>query len=177
MAYSPTSLGGVSADRFGVKKNTGWLWINEDGLADVTNFVPTQDEINDTTNTRDLTCSVQGITGFTGSPRYAELPDLCADVDGKVPDGVSLDDSSISFYLSRDEADALGFFNEEDVGYVYHAPYGRFDDGTAAETRAYAWKAEVSFVTPTPATAGGAMGVVSFGILNRATVTLPAETT
>lgn len=174
MTYSPTSLGGVSADRFGVKKNTGWLWIADGDLADATDFVPDESEIN---GGQDLTCSVQGTTGFTGSPRYAELPDLCADVDGKVPDGVSLDDSSISFYLARDNMDALSFFTEGDLGYVYHAPYGRFDDGSAAETPAWGWKAEVSFVSPTPAMAGGAMGVVSFGILDRRKVTLPAETT
>jgi hypothetical protein len=177
MPYTPSSIGGVAADRFGVKKNTGWLWIASAGLTDTTNFVPTEVEINNTTNARDLTCAVAGFTGFTGSPRYAELADLCADVDGKVPDGVSLDDSSLSFYLARDGDDALGFFDEEDLGYIYHAPYGRFDDGSAAETRAYAWKAEVSFVTPTPAMAGGAMGVVSYGILDRREVTLPAATT
>lgn len=174
MTYSPTPIGGVAADRFGVKKNTGWLWIAEENLSDTTDFVPTEEEIN---TSLDLTCAVQGFTGFTGSPRYAELPDLCADVDGKVPDGVSLDDSSLSFYLARDGSDALSAFTEEDRGYVYHAPYGRFDDGSAAGTTAWAWKAEVSFVTPTPAMAGGAMGVVSFGILDRRKVTLPAETT
>lgn len=174
MPYSPSSIGGISADRFGVKKNTGWLWIAEDDLTNTTEFTPTEAEIN---TSLDLTCAVQGFTGFTGSPRYAELQDLCADVDGKVPDGVSLDDSSLSFYLARDNDDALSFFTEQDVGYIYHAPYGRFDDGSAAETPAWAWKAEVSFVTPTPAMAGGAMGVVSFGILDRKKVTLPAETT
>lgn len=172
MPYSPTALGGIDADRFGVKKNTGWLWI-PDPIADTTNFVPTETEIN---GGQDLTCSVQGFTGFTGSPRYAELPDLCADVDGKVADGVSLDDSSISFYLAQDFQDALDFFTEEDLGYVYHAPYGRFSDGSAASTPAWAWRAQVSFVTPTPAMAGGAMGVVSYGVLARRKVTLPAET-
>jgi hypothetical protein len=173
MPYTPTALGGIDADRFGVKKNTGWLWI-PDPLVDTTLFVPTEVEIN---GGEDLTCAVQGFTGFSGSPRYAELADLCADVDGKVSDGVSLDDSSLSFYLARDFQDALEFFDEGDLGYIYHAPYGRFDDGTAAETPAWAWRAEVSFVTPTPAMAGGAMGVVSYGILARRKVTLPAETT
>jgi hypothetical protein len=177
MPYSPTALGGIDADRFGVKKNTGWLWIADGGLTDTTDFDPTEDEINSTTNSRDLTCSVQGFTGFTGSPRYAEAQDLCSDVDGKVADGVSLDDSSISFYLATDAADALAYFDEGDRGYVYHSPYGRFDTGTAAGKVAWAWKAEVSFVTPSPAMAGHAMGVVSFGILARRKVTLPAATT
>ncbi len=174
MTYAPTALGGVDADRFGVKKNQGWLWIAAADLTDTTDFVPTESEIN---GGQDLTCSVQAFTGFTGSPRYAELPDLCSDVDGKVADGVSLDDSAITFYLATDFQDALDFFTEGDRGYVYHAPYGQFSDGSAASTPAFAWSAEVSFVTPTVAIAGGAMGVVSFGVLARRKVTLPAETT
>lgn len=172
MPYNPIPLGGVDADRFAVKRNQGWLWIAT--VADTVNFVPTQVEINAATSS-DLTCSVQGFTGFTGSPRYSELPDLCSDVDGKVPDGVSLDDSSISFYLAADFQDALDFFTEEDTGFVYHCPYGQFADASAANKPAYAWKAQVSFVTPTVAMAGGAMGVVSYGILARRKVTLPAS--
>lgn len=173
MAYAAPVLGGVDADRFGVKKNQGWLWIVT--IADTTNFVPTEAEINAATS-RDLTCSVQAFTGFSGSPRYAELPDLCSDVDGKVADGVSLDDSSITFYLASDNDDALDDFSEGDTGYIYHCPYGQFSDATAASKPAWSWKAEVSFVTPTVATAGGAMGVVSYGILARRKVTLPAST-
>ena len=172
MPYAPVVLGGIDADRFGVKKNQGWLWVVT--IADTTNFVPTQAEINAAT-ARDLTCSVQGFTGFSGSPRYAELPDLCSDVDGKVADGVSLDDSSITFYLATDADDALDDFTAGSTGYIYHCPYGQFSDATAASKPAWAWKAEVSFVTPTVATAGGAMGVVSYGILARRKVTLPAS--
>lgn len=172
MAFSPTALGGVDADRFAVKKNQGWLWIAWADLADQTDFVPTESEI---TGGQDLTCAVEALNGFSGSPRFAELPDLCSDVDPKVPDGVSLDDSSISFYLASDADDALSFFTAGDEGVIYHCPYGNFLDGSAAEKPAWAWKSTVAFVSPTVATAGGAMGTVSFGVLALRKVTLPAE--
>lgn len=171
MTFSPTALGGIDADRFAVKKNQGWLWVTE--VDDDATFALTETIINDG---QDLTCAVEGLNGFSGSPRFAELPDLCSDVDGKVPDGVSLDDSSISFYLARSAADALEFFTEGDDGFVVHAPYGNFQEGTAAETPAYVWKVTVAFVTPTVATSGGAMGTVSYGVLARRRIVLPAET-
>lgn len=175
MAFNPTALGGIDADRFAVKKNQGWLWIALDDLSDdPEGFVPDESEVNQGI---DLTCAVEALNGFSGSPRFAELPDLCSDVDGKVPDGVSLDDSSISFYLARDADDALDEFTEGDEGVIYHCPYGNFQDGSAAGKPAWAWKAVVAFVTPTVATAGGAMGTVSYGILARRKITLPVETT
>lgn len=173
MAFEPTALGGVDADRFAVKKNQGWLWIAWSDLTDKTDFVPTEEEI---TGGQDLTCAVEALNGFSGSPRFAELPDLCSNVDPKVPDGVSLDDSSISFYLASDADDALSFFTSGDEGVIYHCPYGNFQDGSAAEQPAWAWKSTVAFVSPTVATAGGAMGTVSFGVLALRKITLPSET-
>jgi hypothetical protein len=47
MAFTPTQIGGIDADRFAVKKNQGWLWIALADLSDTTGFVPTEAEIND----------------------------------------------------------------------------------------------------------------------------------
>lgn len=170
MAFSPTALGGIDADRFAVKKNQGWLWLP---ALDPETFDVDEARINLGT---DLTCAVEALNGFTGSPRFAELPDLCSDVDGKVPDGVSLDESSISFYLAKSALDALEFFQEGDGGLIIHCPYGNFQDGSAAEKPAWAWKSTVAFVTPTVATAGGAMGTVSYGVVARRKIILPSET-
>jgi hypothetical protein len=172
MAYAPDALGGIDVDRFAVKKNQGWLWIPIEDITDDTGLVPTEAEVN---LGQDLTCAIEGLNGFSGSPRFAELQDLCSDVDGKVPDGVSLDDSSISFYLAKSAVDALSFFTRGDEGVIYHCPYGNFQDGTAAEKPAWAWKSVVSFVSPTVATAGGAMGNVAYGVVALREVTLPAE--
>lgn len=164
MPFNPTPLGGQDVDRFGNKKTRDVVWLAE--IADP-DLVPTASEINTGTS---LTCAVQELSGFAISPRYAELPDICSDVDAKVWDGSSLDDSSITFYLARDQDDALSFFNEGDQGYVIDCPYGLVDAATA-----FVYRAEVSSVSPVVATAGGAMGTVAFAITGRRKVTLPTE--
>lgn len=166
MAFTPPALGGVDTDRFGYKNNRGMVWLPD--IADTSGLVPTEAEINAGT---DFTCSVQAISGFAISPRYAELQDLCSDVDGKVFDGASLDDSAITFYLAQDEDDAMGFFTKGDQGFVLDCPYG-----FAGLKRAWVWKSEVSAVTPTVATSGGAMGTVAYAITAVRQITLPAET-
>lgn len=164
MVFAPTQIGGIDADRYGVKKNTEWLWVSEISDPD---FAVSEEEINAGQN---LTCAVAALNGFNVSPRYAELQDMCSDVDGKVFDGASLDDSSIQFYLARDDDDALDFFTTGDQGYLIHCPRG-----LVGAARAWVWKVEVSTVTPTVATAGGVMGSVGFAVTAVRKIELPAE--
>lgn len=164
MAFTPTALGGGPSVRYGYKFNRVMLWIAT--IADP-DYAVTETEINDTTS-RDLTPAIQAINGFSVSPRYAELPDIQSQFDGKVPDGASLDDSSLVLYQASDDDDALDFFTAGDDGYVLDCPRG-----LVGEARAYVWKAEVSAVTPTLATSGGAMGTVSFGVLDMKPIVLP----
>jgi hypothetical protein len=165
MAFTPTQIGGIDADRYGIKKNTEWVFVPTIADAD---FALTEAELNAGSN---LTCAIEALNGFNVSPRYAELQDMCSDVDGKVFDGASLDDSSISFYLAEDDNDALDFFTVGDAGYLVHAPRGLI-----STARAWVWKVEVSVVTPTVATAGGSMGSVGFAVTALRKIDLPTET-
>jgi hypothetical protein len=169
MAFTPTALGGDPSKRYGYKFNAAWLWI---ATIASTAYVPTEAEIN-AAGSRDLTPGVQAVNGFNISPRYAELPDVRSQFDGKVPDGASLDDSSIVFYQANDDADALDFFTAGDDGYIIHCPRGL--TGTPAP-RANAWKVEVSAVISTTGISGGAMGTVSFAVLDMKSITMPTPT-
>lgn len=164
MTFAPTPLGGTDTDRYGYKLTRETLWLP--AIAD-TDLVPDEAEIN---AGQDLTPAIQAYNGFSVSPRYAELPDIMSQVDGKVFDGSSLDDSSIVFYMAKDDQDALEFFTQGDAGYVLDCPRG-----LVSEARAFVWQAEVSTVTPTVATSGGAMGTVGFAITAFRSVTLPVE--
>jgi hypothetical protein len=167
MAFTPTELGGGPSVRYGYKFNRTMLWL---ATIAATDYTPTELEINDVDN-RDLTPAIQAINGFSVSPRYAELQDIPSQIDGKVPDGSSLDDSSLVLYQASDDDDALDFFTAGDDGFIVDCPRGLI-----ATARAYVWKAEVSAVTPTVATSGGAMGTVAFGVLDMKPIALPAET-
>lgn len=164
MAFTPTPIGGDDTVRYGFKltRQTLWLPAISDG-----SLVPSEQEISDGT---DLTPAIQAYNGFSLSPRYAETPDIMSQVDGKVFDGASLDDSSIVFYLANDDDDALSFFTQGDDGYILDCPRGLL-----SEARAYVWKAEVSTKSPTVATSGAALGTVSFAIFAYREVTLPQE--
>lgn len=167
MAFTPTLLGGGPADRYGYKFNRTMLWL---ATIVSTTYTPTEAEIN-AASSRDLTEGIQAINGFSVSPRYAELQDIRSQVDGKVPDGSSLDDSSLVFYQATDDLDALDFFTAGDDGFIVDCPRG-----LVGSARAYTWKVEVSAVTPTVATSGGAMGTVAFGVLDMKPIILPIPT-
>lgn len=164
MAFTPTLLGGGPSVRYGYKFNRTMLWLPTIAAA---TYVPTVSEIN---GGHDLTEAIQAINGFSVSPRYAELQDIRSQVDGKVPDGSSLDDSSLVMYQADDDDDALDFFTAGDDGFIVDCPRG-----LVGLARAYVWKSEVSAVTPTVATSGGAMGTVAFGVLDMKPIVLPAE--
>lgn len=168
MAFTPTLLVGDPSVRYGYKFNRTTLWLATIASA---SYVPTEAEIN-AAGSRDLTPGIQAYNGWSVSPRYAELQDIRSQVDGKVPDGSSLDDSSMVFYQANtDTNDALDFFTAGDDGFIVDCPRGLL-----STARAYVWKVEVSAVTPTVAISGGAMGTVAFGVLDMKPITLPVAT-
>ena len=168
MPFIPTAIDGFGAKRFGVRGNTEFLWIET--IVDTTTLVPTEAEINTGT---DLTCAIGAINGFTVSDQYSDLPDLCSTVTGRVKDGASLSDSSLSLYLSNDgSGDGWDVFADGDQGYLYHCP-----SGIEGGQRAQAWAMTVGSVLPAIAMTGGALVNVSFSPTATEKVTLPAEST
>ena len=153
MPYSPTPLGGQSADRYSVLGTAVWLWLPAVADADLE---PTQAEISAGTI---LQCSAQDISGFSVSPSFANTPDLCNVIDGKVFDGSTVDDSSMTFYNARDAVDAKAFFSALQTGFILHAPYGL--PGTTA-LPGDVWPVTVGSVTSLPQMRGPAATRVDF---------------
>lgn len=167
MAFAPTAIGGAAAVRFGIKRNHDWVWLPSLATA-ATTMIPTKAEIDAGTL---LTCAVESMSGFSVSDTYAEASDLCSDVNGKVWDGSSVDDSSIVFYMASDENDALDFFASGDDGYIVHAPYG-----LSGGKPAWVWAVTVGTVFPGTGTSGFSLAPVAFAPRAVKKVTLPADT-
>lgn len=166
MAFTPTALAGAGSTRFGVKKNLQLLALPE--VADTETMVPDETEINAGT---DLTCAIQATSGFTASDTFTDLPDLCSDVTGKIWDGATLADSSMTFYLDESgTGDAFDFFSTGDTVYVYQCPWG-----AVGEARAVAWAMTIGSVLPVIAISGPSLVVVNMAPRAMAVVTLPAE--
>ncbi|HEY9371536.1 hypothetical protein [Streptomyces sp.] len=166
MAFTPTALAGAGATRFGVKKNLELVSLP--AIA-ATTLIPTQVEINAGTN---LTCAIQATSGFTASDTWAELPDLCSDFTGKVWNGASLADSSITFYLDESAAnDAYDYYSTGDVVRILQCPWG-----LAGLKKAITWVMEIGSVLPPIATEGASLVVVNMAPRTMAKIALPAET-
>lgn len=166
MAFTPTALAGAGSTRFGVKKNLEL--VDLPSIADTATKVPTVLEINDGTN---ITCAVQATSGFTASDTFAELPDLCSDFTGKVWDGASLADSSITFYLDETgEDDAYDFYTTGSVHEVLHCPWG-----LAGGKKALVWTMEIGSVLPLITTSGAALVTVNLAPRFLAKIVLPTE--
>lgn len=151
MPYTLTSIGGLSADRFSVLGNAEWAFLP--AVADPSTG-PTNLEIEAGTA---LQCSSQDIAGFSVTPTFTNTPDLCNVIDGKVFDGSTVDDSSITFYAADDFVDAKAFFSPLQTGFILHAPYG-LDDGSPADL----WPVTVGSVTSVPGMRGPSAVMVSF---------------
>ena len=145
------SIGGVSADRFSVLGNAEWIWLP--AVADPT-AAPTVAEIEAGTA---LQCSAQDIGGFSVTPVFTNTPDLCNTIDGKVFDGSTVDDSSITFYAASDGVDAKAFFTPLQTGFILHAPYGLTDTEPAD-----LWPVTVGSVTSVPGMRGPSAVMVAF---------------
>lgn len=99
------------------------------------------------------------MSGFTESANFTETPDLVSHRTGKILDGISQEDGTISFYASRDGNDASVFYTIGDLGYVLHFPYG---DETGLKYDLFT--TEVGSVSPGTATTGAKMVDVSYGL-------------
>lgn len=152
MPYSPAPLSATDT-RFSTLGNAVWLW-----LPDVAGTEPVEAEINAGTV---LQCTSSDITGFNVSPTFTNTPDLCNFVDGKVFDGSTVDDSSITFYNSLAADDAKQFFTTLQEGFVMHAPYGLPDVG-GTELPGDLWPSTVGTVVSVPAMRGASMTRVDF---------------
>jgi hypothetical protein len=156
--YAPSPLSATDK-RFGVLGNAVWLFLP--AVADPATG-PDEAEINAGTV---LQCTANDISGFTVSPTFTDTPDLCNIIDGKVFDGSTVDDSSITFYASSDDDDAKGFFAPLQTGFIMHAPYGLpliAGDPLSGDL----WPVTVGTVTSVPAMRGASMVSVSFAPLS-----------
>lgn len=151
---APTAkLGGAKDKRFSPRSVSKWYWIDR---ASVVGATPTLTEINGGT---DLTEAIASVSGFTESSNFTETPDLGSHRAGKILDGISLEDGSITFYGARDGVDASVFFELGDLGYVLHLPYG---EGTGKKYDLFA--IEVGSVSAGTETTGAKNVVVAYGL-------------
>jgi len=160
-----TQLGGAKDQRYSPRSVSKWYWIDR---ADVAGATPTRTDID--TDGVDLTRAIASISGFTESSNFTEVPDLAEHRSGKILDGISLEDGSMSFYGARDGNDASVFFAVGDLGYILHLP-----QGDVATKKMHQYAVEVGSVSPGTATSGAQLVDVAFG-LNEKTpnVAIPA---
>lgn len=160
-----TQIGGAKADRFSPRSVSKWYWL---ATADVAVAgAPTRSEID--TDGVDLTPAIASVSGFTESSNFTETPDVNEHQTGKILDGISLEDGSISFYGARDGDDAGSFFDTGDLGYVLHLPYG-----DTATRPMEVFTVEVGSVSRGKATSGAQLVDVGFGLMDKDESTVPA---
>lgn len=160
-----STLTGAGSTRFGVKKNLQLLWLT--AVADPS--APTEAEIEAGV---EITGAVSETAGFDASDNYAELPDLVSDFSGKVWNGASLSDSSMTFWLdSTAVGDAYDTFTTGDEGYVLQCPWGLEDAKPAL-----LWSMTVGSVLPPISTSGASIVVVALAPRSLNKVTLPTST-
>jgi len=151
---SPTPLPGSKENRFSPRGVRDTLWIP--AVAGFNSTVPviTKAEINAST---DLSCAIQNQSGGGESTSFVETPDQCSQVSGKITDGVSLEDISITFYGSKDGEDAGDFFARGMTGFLGQAWYGLAKDLPLDTT-----PVEVGSVSYGPEISGAQVIVVTF---------------
>lgn len=164
MAGPTAKLGGAKSKRYSPRGVEKWYWID---AADVTGATPTRANIDAGT---DLTEAIASVSGFTESSNFTETPDLASHRAGKILDGVSLEDGSMSFYGARDGVDASSFFTLGDLGFICHLPYG---DTASATYDLFA--VEVGSVSASTEITGAKQVMVAFG-LNEKTPNVPLPT-
>jgi hypothetical protein len=152
---APTAkLGGAQANRFSPRGVEKWYWLDRTAVADPATI--TRLEIDAGT---DLTPAIASVSGFTESANFTETPDLLQHRTGKILDGISQEDGSMSYYGSRDGADASTFYAVQELGYIMHLPYG-----DVAANKYDLFTVEVGSVSPSTATTGAKMVDVAFGL-------------
>lgn len=159
-----TQLGGAQEDRFSPRSVSKWYIIDR---ADVAGATPTRSEID--TDGIDMTEAIAAVSGFVESSNFTEVPDLSEHRTGKILDGISLEDGSMSFYAARDGVDAGSFFTTSDLYYILHLPYG---DTSGRPMDQFA--VEVGSVSRGKATSGAQLVDVGFGLNAVTNTTVPA---
>lgn len=152
---APTPLPGGKTQRFSPRGRRVTLWIPVVAGFDA-GTGPILSEIDGAT---DLSCQIAAQAGWTESTTFTETPDQCSQVAGKIPDGVTLDDSSITFYGAKNGEDAGDFFSRGMSGFVAQAWYGLEED--------LPWDifaTEVGSVSMTPDITGAQQITVSFAL-------------
>lgn len=72
----------------------------------------------------DLTPEMAAVTGFSTTGAVVDTPDAASRFVSRVPGLITPDDSSISFYGSRDGEDAGTFFTRDQTGFILFADGG-----------------------------------------------------
>lgn len=67
---------------------------------------------------------IAAISGWSKTPQYIETPDAGHRLIGRIPGRVTLSDSSLTFYASRDGQDIRQVLAEGDKGFVWFADGG-----------------------------------------------------
>lgn len=161
---APTAkLGGAKSQRFSPRSVAKWYWVDAASQAGAT---ATRLEIDAGT---DLTEAISAVSGFTESANFTATPDLASHREGKILDGVTSEDGSITFYGARDGADAASFFAMGDLGHLYYLPYG----DTAGEPMEQ-FNVEVGSVSRGKETTGASNVVVSYGLNEKVDAVVPA---
>lgn len=154
-------LGGAKDQRFSPRSVSKWYWV----ATDPAGATVTRVELDAGT---DLTGAISAVSGFTESANFAETPDLASHRSGKILDGITLEDGTITFYAARDGVDAGSFFSTGDLGHLYHLPYG----DTAGEPMEH-YAVEVGSVSRGKEITGAKTVVVSFALNELTEETIP----
>lgn len=155
-------LGGAKDKRFSPRSVSKWYWVDTDPIG----ATVSRTELDAGT---DVTEAIASVSGFSETANFTETPDLGSHRSGKILDGISLDDGSITFYAARDGVDAGSFFAMGDLGHLYHLPYGDAD-GLPMEHFAV----EVGSVSRGTETTGAKNVTVSYGLNEKTDETVPA---
>lgn len=120
----------------------------------------------------DLTAEVAAITGFSTTGAQVDTPDAASRFVSRVPGLITPDDSSISFYASKDGDDAATFFTRDQEGYLLFA-----DGGDVATQPAEVFPVTVTSVSRGRDLTAARLVMVSFAITSEpVTIDLPALT-
>ena len=110
-----------AATRYAARGNTPLLWIPKAAMSDG-NLTTA---ILDATTTVDLTCSVAAMSGFNATQADMPAGDWCSQKIGTVPGDITLAESSLTFYLSKNGSDDVReVLHTDDEGYLLIADGG-----------------------------------------------------
>jgi hypothetical protein len=76
---------------------------------------PTRSEMNAGT---DLSPQIADSSGWSVSSEMIETPDLASRYTSTIPGTISADDSSLTFYMSRDGVDARALMPRDETGFI-----------------------------------------------------------